>query len=140
MKLTNRHAIEAQRTIGRLNTLNLPIKTSYGLAVLTSKLDEQTLQYGKQRDQLVKDYKIKLEIGNDKEVVSFTIPTKETDSVEEFESKEQAIAEFTLKVNALMLEYGEDIDVPIVKFPSNLIIQAETIKPLLPFIEIDDAK
>ncbi len=133
MKLTNRQALEAQVALGSLISMNLPVKTSIEVANLSAVIDSQVFAFGKVRDSLIKNYKVKLHIGEKEGTVEF-----ETQMEGEDKEKEAAIIEFMNKVNELMVADGEDIRVRKIKLPNNIAIKPDVIKPLLSFIEMEE--
>ncbi len=135
MKITNRHAAEARMALSRLNTLDLPVTVSFGLAMLSNAIDEQLLAFSKIRDKLVADYKVKVSIGDKEGTTEFSIPETEGD----FLATENAVKEFQTKVNELMLCLGSEIEIEKILLPCTLIIKPETLKPLVPFLEIEGA-
>lgn len=136
MRLTNRQALEAQLALGRLAGINLPIRTSFGLAVLSNVIDTQIVAFAKVRDSLIKNYRIRLSTGEKHGSVVFSVMDDTIDDKTK-EEKEAALLEFTDKINELMQAYGEDITVKKTPIPSNITMQLETLKPIMDFIEIE---
>jgi len=126
MKITNRQAAETQFAIATLLTMNLPIKTSLEVALLSTELDKQVAAFQRVRDSLIKNYQIKVVAGGREGTVTF-----ETSNV----NKEKSLMEFTDKVNELFDTETQDINVKL-HLPGNIDIRPDVLKPILPFIEL----
>ncbi len=129
MKITNRKAIEAQFALSSLLSMNLPIRTSFDVALLSAAIDRQVLAFSKVRDALIKNYKIKISAGEKEHSVIFTTSLGA-------DEKEKALIEFTEKINELIESEGEDISIHI-KLPLALGLKPESLKPILPFLSIE---
>ena len=125
MKITNRQAVEAQMALTSLLTKNLPVKTSLEIALLSNEVDKQVSAFTKVRDALIKNYQIKLSAGEKDGEVNF--------STEVSEGKEEALREFTDKINELMNAETGNIGATI-KLPDDLDVKPETLKPILFFM------
>jgi len=126
MKITNRQAAEAQMALTTLLAMNLPVKTSLAIALLSAEIDKQVIAFAKVRDALIKNYQIKLSAGEKDGSVNFST---------EKENSEEALQEFSDKVNELMGTEAEDIKTRV-RLPDDVNVKPESIKPILPFLEM----
>lgn len=137
MKLTNREAIEAQVALQRIVVMDLPVRISLDFALLSSEIDRQAKAYSLVRDTLIKNYKIKLELGDTAGQVRFSTGIKDNDSEEARQQKAKALEDFVERFNELMDSETGDIQFGKVRLPENVNIKPETLKPLLPFLEVE---
>ena len=129
MKITYRTAIEAQHSLGTLSSINLPIKTSLEVAKLALDMEREVNAFIKVREQLIKNYKIKIGLANQDGQVEFT-STNEGER-----EKEEAVADFVVKINELINTETEDITGKV-HLPSDIIVSPATLKPILAFVEL----
>ncbi len=139
MKIINRQAVEAQKVLQQMLTLNLPMADAFKIALLSNKIDTQVIVFAKVRDQLLKTYKVKVGVADEKEgsVTFSTLLDSFEDKVGE-EAKQAALEEFILKINDLTATEGEDIPIKI-KLPSSLTTTADALKPIARFVDMEEA-
>lgn len=135
MKITNRGAVEARQALGILTSINLPIKTSLEIARLAYTVEKQVAACAKVRDTLIKNYKIKIGVGDGEGTVTFSTTVTGENEEETKRLKMEAVTEFVAKVNELMEMDTEDIQEKF-HLPENINIAPDTLKPLVPFIEM----
>ncbi len=114
----------------QLTSKEIPVKTSLGIAYLSAEIDRQVKAFAKVRDTLVKNYKIQVRAGGEADQITYT-STEVTP-----EEKEIAMKEFTDKINELIELEGEDDIKTRICLPENISVKPESLKPLLPFIEV----
>jgi len=126
VKISNRQAAEAQFALGSLLSMDLPIKTSMELALLSTKIDEQVKAFSKVRDALISKYKIQVQAGDKEGEVNFATSMDDAGS---------AIRDFTEKVSELIETEGEDIPTKV-HFPNGTNLRPDTIKSIIQFVEL----
>ena len=109
--------------------MNLPIKTSLEVAKLALDMEREVNAFIKVREQLIKNYKIKIGLANQDGQVEFT-STNEGER-----EKEEAVADFVVKINELINTETEDITGKV-HLPSDIIVSPATLKPILAFVEL----
>ena len=133
MKITNRKAIDVQKALGSLMPLNLTMKASMEIALLADSVEKQVFACAKVRDQLIKNYKIKIGLGDKEGEVKFSSTIDGKDDAETLSLREKALNEFVDKINELMETEGNDIEYRI-QLP-DMNIQPDVLKPLIGFLK-----
>lgn len=137
MRINNRQAVESQKVLQYMLTLNLPMGVAFKIALLSNAIDAQVMAFAKVRDQLMKTYKVKVGVSDKEGSVSFSTLIDSFEDKVGQEAKEVAMEEFILKINDLTAAQGEDIPIKI-KFPSSLTVTADVLKPILCFMDMEE--
>jgi hypothetical protein len=135
VKITNNEAIQIQQALVKLNEIDLPVKASMDIAILTGIIENQVKAFSMARTKIFKQYAIKTEPGIVEGTVRF-VSTKETD-----EEKQKCLDEFMSEFNKLVEETGVDFEFGKITIPQEfggkpVAIKGNILAPLLKFIEI----
>lgn len=119
--------------LSQLMTLSLPIKISLEIARLAGVIDQQVQTMMAVRDALIKQYHVKVTVGENPKQPRFLILGEISE-----EEKDKALAEFGSKMDELSNTQGDDIDNTI-HLPSDIeSVKPEILKPLLGFMEFEE--
>ena len=127
MKLSNRQAIEASQALSSLSGVNLPVKNSMEIVLLSVEINKQVEAFRKVRDTLISNYQIKIETLEDN-VTKFTSSLPEID---------EPLKEFSDKMNELINLEGDDISNKF-HIPDDINVQPNILRPILCFVEFNN--
>jgi hypothetical protein len=139
VKLTNSQAIEVQQAlINLLGSKDIPVRCGMEIATLSVAIDKQVTAFKKVRDNLISNYQIKLENLDKGGAVKFTTSLKGDDDESTKQIAQEALKEFSDKINELVELEGEDIKHKF-HIPDDINIQPSILKPLLGFVDFNNA-
>lgn len=135
MKITNNEAIQIQQALVKLNEIDLPVKASMDIAILTGIIEGQVKAFSMARTKIFKQYAIKAEPGVAEGTVRF-VSTKETDA-----EKQADLENFMSEFNNLVEETGQEFEFGKITIPQEfngkpVAIKGNILAPLLKFVEI----
>ena len=131
MKITNIQALQMNMSLFHLIKLRLPISVSLEIAKLHKEVEKRVKTFNSERDNLIKEYQIKVMSGDESGEVKFTVVGNKA------EVQDDTVNEFVAKVDRLAGEEAEDLDMQI-HLPSNIMITPDILEPLLGVVVIDD--
>jgi len=143
MKLTNMEVLNASGALAKLMEMDLPIKVSLDVAIISNLVDVQTKAYGQVLQNLYKKYSVKAEpqenggvqftctIGADKPDDGLAI-NEETAKL-----RQENMEAFAEKLNDLLEANTADMNFKKIKLPDNITIKPEILKSLTEFVEIE---
>ena len=129
MKLTNMEVLNASGALAKLMEMDLPIKASLDIAIISNMVDVQTKAYQVVLQNLYKKFSIKAE-PNESGGVLFTC------TLEGEAEKQENIEAFSEKLNELLEAKTEDLSFKKIKLPEDITIKPEILKSLTEFVEI----
>lgn len=136
MKLTNLEALQAQTALGKLGELDLPIKTSLDVAIITNLIEQQTKTYGVVLQNLYKKHSIKTEPNKETGGVNFTCMAKADTDEATGKLRSENLETFADKFNELLEAKTDDMVFKKIKLPDDLKIKPEVLKALVDFVEV----
>jgi hypothetical protein len=131
MKITNREALLAQAALSKLAELDLPVKISLDIAIISNMIDERVKVFGKVRDGIFKKYSIKVSKGDTEDSVKFE------SKVEGDDAKRENLDAFGDKFSDLLDAKTDDLVFRKIKLPSDVSVKPDVLKPLVDFIEVE---
>ena len=136
MKLTNMEALQAQKALSGLMELDLPVKVSLDIALISNMVDEQVKAFSRVRDKLFNTYSIKTEPCNPDGSIKF-VSTIEGET-EEATGKLRAenLEAFGEKFSDLLEAKTGDLVFSKIQLPEGIIIKPSVLKALTGFVEI----
>jgi len=141
VKLTNMEALNASGALAKLMEMDLPIKASLDIAIISNLVDVQTKAYGQVLQNLYKKYSVKAK-PNESGGVQFTCfagtEPKDGEKPDEETAKlrQENTEAFAEKLNDLLEANTADMNFNKIKLPDNITIKPEILKSLTEFVEI----
>lgn len=137
MKLSYRQALEASNSLMQLDKLELPIETGIQIARLSNMIDVELKIFTKERDKLVKSYKIKSEHADKEDFLSLSTAIEAEDGEDTRALKEETLREFVDKFEELLNQETPDynITIPLPK-DKGLTIKSKFLKAIEGFVEV----
>lgn len=129
MKLNNMEALNASGALAKLMEMDLPIKASLDIAIISNMVDVQTKAYQVVLQNLYKKYSVKAE-PNESGGVQFTC------TLEGEAEKQENIEAFGEKLNDLLEANTADMSFKKIQLPSDITIKPEILKSLTEFVEV----
>ena len=135
MKLNNMEVIQAQGALGKLGELDLPIKVSLDIALISNMVDVQVKAYQTVLQGIYKKYSIKtepLETGG----VQFNSTADGETEEATVKLRQGNLEAFSGKLNDLLEANTQDMSFKKIQLPSNITIKPEILKSLTEFVEV----
>ena len=135
MKLTNMEALQAQAKLAELGAMDLPIRASLDVALISNQIDVQCKAYGVVLQNLYKKYSIKaepLETGG----VQFVCSLEGEDKEATKKLEQENMVAFSEKFNDLLEANTADMSFKKIQLPSDITIKPEILKALTEFVEV----
>lgn len=136
MRLTNIQAWEAQQALSKLMDMDLPIKVSLDIALVSNLVDAQVNAFTKVRDNLFRKYAIKTSPGEAEGTVRFESQVKGETEEETGKLRQENLEAFMEKLTELMEAKTEDLVFKKIELPADITIKPEILKPLTQFVEV----
>jgi hypothetical protein len=132
-QLTNQEAITAQQALVELNKVELPVRVSMDIAILTNIMEKQVRVFSDVRNKLFKQYDIKVEPGEIPGSARFTCTMKDETK------RQETLEKFLDAFNELTSATGEKFSYEPIKVPQkfndkDVAIRGEVLLPLIKFI------
>ena len=142
MKLKNLEALQAQRALSKLIEVDLPVKVSLDIALISNMVDVQARAFGLVRDKLLKTYSIKTQPGEIVGSIKFESTVKGETEEETSKLQTENLEAFVEKFNDLMEAKTEDLQFKKIQLPKEvggkpLQIKPEILKALVEFVEVE---
>lgn len=135
MKLTNMEVLNASGALARLMEMDLPIKASLDIAIISNMVDVQTKAYQMVLQNLYKKYSIKAE-PNESGGVQFTCTLKGENEEATAKLRQENLEPFAEKLNDLLEANTADMQFKKTKLPGDITIKPEILKALVEFVEV----
>ena len=135
MKLTNIEVLNASGALARLMEMDLPIRASLDIAIISNIVDVQTKAYGVVLQNLYKKYSVKAE-PQEKGGVQFTCIAEGENEGATAKLRQENMEAFAEKLNELLEAKTEDLSFKKIKLPENITIKPKIMKALTEFVEI----
>ena len=136
MRLSNTEALQAQVALGKLMEMDLPIKTSLDIALISNTVDSRVKAFGVVRDRLFKTYSIKAEPGDTPGTVKFTCTYTGADEAQTQKQRSINLETFSEKINELLEANTEDMSFKKIQLPKDISIKGSVLKALTEFVEV----
>lgn len=136
MKLNNLEAIQAQGSLSRLMEIDLPIKVSLDIAIISNIVDVQVKAYGVVLGNLYKKYSIRPEASEGEGTTRFTCSVAGENEEASIKLRGENLEAFAEKFNDLLEAKTEDLTFKKIQLPSDITIKPEILKALTEFVEI----
>ncbi len=130
MKLNNMEALQAQQALSKLMALDLPVKVSLDIALVSNMVDGQAKAFGIVRDNLFKKYSIKTSKGETDGAIKFE------SKVEGDEQQRENLEAFMEKFNDLLEAKTGDMVFKKIQLPPDIMVKPEILKALTDFVEV----
>ena len=130
MKLTNMEVLNASGALAKLMEMDLPIKVSLDVAIISNLVDVQTKAYGQVLQNLYKKYSVKAE-PQENGGVQFTC------TLEDETQKQENMEAFAEKLNDLLEANTADMQFKKIQLPEDITIKPEILKSLVEFVSIE---
>jgi hypothetical protein len=131
MRLTNVEALMAQEALGKLNDLDLPIKTSLDIAIISNMIEQETKSYGVVLQKLYKKHSVIGTPSEDGKSISFEC------TLEGEDEKAKNMQEFVDDMNELLESKTNELSFKPIKLPSDTKVKPDVLRPLVKFIEVE---
>jgi len=135
MKLTNMEALQASGALARLMEMDLPVKASLDIAIISNMVDVQTKAYGQVLQSLYKKYSIKAE-SQEKGGVQFICTLEGENEEATAKLRQENLEAFSEKLNDLLEANTGDMQFKKIQLPSDITIKPEILKALTEFVEV----
>jgi len=142
MKLTNMAVLQAQGALSKLMELDLPIKASIDVALISNTVDKQVQVFSRVRDKIFKDYSIKTEPGETEGSIKFACTTEGEGEEATAKLRTDNLEAFSEKFNSLLEAKTEDMVFKKIQLPQEVNGKPFTVKPdilksIMDFIEVE---
>ena len=133
MKLKYKQVLEMYMALADLGQMKFPLKTCIKIAQLSNKINMEVVDYSEKRDELLKEYHVKMGFADDK--LSFECLFEESN-----EKKQDNLEKFSKELDKLLNEEANDIEIEVIQIPSaslnGNLFMVKKFKTLADFIEV----
>ena len=141
MRLTNTEVIRAQEALSKLMEMDLPVKVSLDIAIISNLVARQTRAFGMVRDRLFKTYSIQTPKGETEGSIRLESAVKGETEEETVKLKQENMEAFLEKFNNLLEAKTEDLQFKSIQLPKEIDGKPLQIKPsilaaLTEFVEV----